>query len=579
MGAVRAVLAIPAIRRLEASWFGGNSASYGALVAASVYAFAAGGAGAVALFGVLRTLPALVLTPIVTSVADRIPRERLLLWTVLIRSVALALAAVAILARQPLLVVLLLASAEGALLGVQRPAHNALLLWLARTPAELTAANVVSSILEGTAVFAGPVLVGIVLAVSGPAAAMGVAAALMAGGAAALAGLRVGGQQAPARVAGHRVRQVVDDLVGGLRAYPATPGTSALLALAFAQTVVRGALSVLIVLLAVDVLGIGEAGVGWLNAAIGFGGLAGGLLAVRVVRDRWLARWAALGVAGWGLPLVAFAVLDSAPAALALLALVGVANAVLDVAAFTALQRSLPSAAIGRALGVLETVAFVGIGLGAALTPVALSMTDVPGVLVAAGLLLVAAAAAAWPAVTVIDRGLVLPGPEVALLRGLPMFAPLPLVTVQHLATRLQEARYEDGAVVIAEGEPGELFHVIAEGAAVASVAGRPLRTMGPGDGFGEIALLRDVPRTATVSARGPLRTVTLHRADFLAALAVNVDSAAAADALATGRLGTDSWSGPRPEPDRDGAAGREPRPGPDPLDEEPPDPSAAAHR
>jgi hypothetical protein len=238
--------------------------------------------------------------------------------------------------------------------------------------------------------------------------------------------------------------------------------------------------------------------------------------------------------------------------ALALFALVGVANAVLDVAAFTALQRALPSAAIGRGLGVLETVALVGIGFGAALAPAALAATDVQWVLFGAGLLLVVAAAAGWRAVTRVDRRLTVPGPEASLLRGLPIFAPLPLVTVEFLATRLREARFEDDAVVIREGEPGALFYIIAEGEAVASVGGRPLRTMGPGEGFGEIALLRDVPRTATVVARGALRTVTLDRAEFLAALSANVDSATAADALARGRLEAGSWPGPPQRPGAD---------------------------
>src|SRR5439155_5682484 len=172
------------------------------------------------------------------------------------------------------------------------------------------------------------------------------------------------------------------------------------------------------------------------------------------------------------------------------------------------------AAAIGRGLGVLESVALVGIGLGAALAPAALTVTDVQRVLMGAGLLLAVAAAAGWHATTVIDRGLPLPGPEVSLLRGLPIFAPLPLVTVEYLATRLQQASFDEGAVVIREGEPGALFYIIVDGEAVASVAGRPLRTMGPGEGFGEIALLRDVPRTATVVSRGALRTVTLHRTE-----------------------------------------------------------------
>jgi hypothetical protein len=548
MGALWGVLAVAGIRRLQTAWFGGVSANYGALVAVSVYAFAESGARAVALFGVLRILPALVLTPIVTSMADRVPRERLLLWTVSVRAAALAFVCAAIVAELPLLVVLLLAGLESAFLGVHRPAQNALLPWLARTPDELAAANVVSSLLEGTAVFVGPLLVGIALAVSGAAAATAVATALMLASVAALARLRVAGQQVPTRSAGSPVRQVVDDLVGGIRIYPATPGTTTLLGLAFAQTLVRGALTVLVVILAVDVLDIGEPGVGWLNAAMGLGGLAGGFLAVRVVRGRWLARWAALGVGAWGLPLVPLVAVDWVPAALGLFALVGVANAVLDVGQFTALQRVLPAAAIGRALGVLETVVLVGIGLGAALAPAALTVTDVRGVFLGAGLFLVVAAAAGWRATALIDRGLPVPGPEVSLLRGLPIFAPLPLATVEYLATRLQQVHFDEGAVIIREGEPGAHFYIIVEGEAVASVAGRPLRTMGPGDGFGEIALLRDVPRTATVVARGDLRTVTLHRTEFLAALA-NAESATAADALVRGRLQAGSWPEPQQTP------------------------------
>lgn len=548
MGDLRGVLAVAGIRRLQAAWFGGVSANYGALVAVSVYAFAESGARAVALFGVLRILPALVLTPIVTSVADRVPRERLLFWTVSVRAAALALVCAAIVAELPLLIVLLLAGLESAFLGVHRPAQNALLPWLARTPDELAAANVVSSLLEGTAVFVGPLLVGIALAVSGAAAATAVATALMLASVAALARLRVAGQQVPTRSAGSPARQVVDDLVGGIRIYPATPGTTTLLGLAFAQTLVRGALTVLVVILAVDVLDIGEPGVGWLNAAMGLGGLAGGFLAVRVVRGRWLARWAALGVGAWGLPLIPLVAVDWVPAALGLFTLVGVANAVLDVGQFTALQRVLPAAAIGRALGVLETVVLVGIGLGAALAPAALTVTDVRGVFLGAGLFLVVAATAGWRATALIDRGLPVPGPEVSLLRGLSIFAPLPLATVEYLATRLQQAHFDEGAVIIREGEPGAHFYIIVEGEAVASVQGRPLRTMGPGDGFGEIALLRDVPRTATVVTRGDLRTVTLHRTEFLAALA-NVESATAADALVRGRLQAGSWTEPQQTP------------------------------
>src|SRR4051812_36741400 len=233
MGAVGALLRIAGIRRLLAAWFGAVSAEYGALVAISVYAFTQGGARAVALFGVLRILPALLLTPVVTSMADRVARERLLLWATTVRAAALALVCAAVLGDLPLLVVLVLAGLESAFLGIHRPAQNALLPWLARTPEELTAANVLSSLLEGIGVFVGPALVGIVLTVSGPGAAMALMAGLMVGGVAALARLRVPGPQAPAGVPAGRVRRVLDDLRGGLQAYHETPGTRTVLGLAF----------------------------------------------------------------------------------------------------------------------------------------------------------------------------------------------------------------------------------------------------------------------------------------------------------------------------------------------------------
>jgi len=217
MGAVRALLRIAGIRRLLGAWFGAVSAEYGALVAISVYAFSQGGARAVALFGVLRILPALLLTPVVTSMADRVARERLLLWATVVRAVALALVCAAILTHLPLLVVLVLAGVESAFLGIHRPAQNALLPWLARTPEELTAANVLSSLLEGIAVFVGPALVGLVLAVSGPGAAVAVMTALMVGAVGALARLHVAGQQPPPAASSGPVRRVVDDLLDGLR--------------------------------------------------------------------------------------------------------------------------------------------------------------------------------------------------------------------------------------------------------------------------------------------------------------------------------------------------------------------------
>ena len=132
------------------------------------------------------------------------------------------------------------------------------------------------------------------------------------------------------------------------------------------------------------------------------------------------------------------------------------------------------------------------------------------------------------------------PGPETALLQDLPMFAPLPLARIELLAAETESRQFPADTVLIREGEPGDNFHLIVEGSAAVSVHGAPRPTLQRGDCFGEIALLRDIPRTATITAEQPLRTLALGREEFLTAVAGNSMSMAAADALAAERLSTD---------------------------------------
>jgi CRP-like cAMP-binding protein len=132
------------------------------------------------------------------------------------------------------------------------------------------------------------------------------------------------------------------------------------------------------------------------------------------------------------------------------------------------------------------------------------------------------------------------PGREVDLLRNLPIFAPLPLAVTELLSTELRPQEFESGSVVMREGDPGEEFHVIASGSASVTVRGEPRPSLGSGDCFGEIALLRDIPRTATIIAAEPLHTFALRREQFLAAVASSARSGVAAESLVSERLGED---------------------------------------
>lgn len=319
--------------------------------------------------------------------------------------------------------------------------------------------------------------------------------------------------------------------------------------LAFAQTFVRGALVVLIPVLAVDTLTLGQSAVGWLTAAIGAGGLIGGAAATGLVRITRLGRAFVAGLLLWGLPLVWLAVTPSAAIAYLALVVVGIGNAVEDVGMFTLLARSASPRSGGRVLGATEFVVQAGLGAGSVATPALLHALSVRGTLALLGGGLTVLALAHVRRFVRLDKAMPAPGHEVDLLRRLAMFAPLPLAIIELLASDLQPHEFPAGTVAMREGEVGELFHVIVAGSAVVTVKGESRPPLAPGDCFGEIALLRGIPRTATVIAGEPLRTLALDREAFLVAVTGNSMSSAAADALVTQRL----TAGSPADPDKDG--------------------------
>jgi MFS family permease len=310
--------------------------------------------------------------------------------------------------------------------------------------------------------------------------------------------------------------------------------------LAFAQTLLRGALVVLIAVLAVHDLRLGGSAVGWLNAAFGAGGVAGGALAAKVVRFTRLGRSFIAGMVVWGLPLVFLALAPAAAIAYLALLIVGTGNAVVDVATFTMVTELAGPETAGKALGALELVGLAGLATGSILTPLLLDAFGTRGTLALLGGGLTGLALAHAVRFRRLDRAMPKPDLEAGLLYNLPMFAPLPLAVTDLLATEAEPREFPAGAVVVREGELGDLFYVITDGSAAVSVRGAPRPSLGRGECFGEIALLRDIPRTATVTAEQPLRTLTLNREEFLNAVTGNSTSMAAADALAAQRLSTD---------------------------------------
>jgi Cyclic nucleotide-binding domain len=306
-----------------------------------------------------------------------------------------------------------------------------------------------------------------------------------------------------------------------------------------AQTFVFGAVTVLIVVLALDVLDTGASGVGFLNSALGVGGLLGSLAAFALVGRPRLGGSFGLGIVLWGLPLVLVAAWPKPIVALLLFGVIGVANTLVDVSGFTLLQRTVADTVLARVFGVLEGLMTISIGLGALVAPLLIEVVGERVALLVTGALLPVLAALSWRALRRVDDTARAPGRELELLRTVPMFAPLPVATLEHLASSLRPVRVDAGSPVFRAGDRGDRFYLVADGGVEVSLDGRAPETLGPGGWFGEIALLRDMPRTATVVARDDVELLALDREEFLAAVTGHPESAEAAEAVVGARLGS----------------------------------------
>jgi len=222
-----------------------------------------------------------------------------------------------------------------------------------------------------------------------------------------------------------------------------------------------------------------------------------------------------------------------------MLVILGVGYAWIEVAGLTLMQRLVSDEVLARVFGVVESTYVASTGLGSVVAPVAVVLFGIEGALIAVGACLPLLAAATWTRLARFEATTEVPERQFALLRSLPLFAPLALATVENLASRLIPVTLAPGQEVIRQGDHGDRFYVIAEGRVAVECDGEPLRVEGPGEFFGEIALLRDVPRTATVHATEPGLLYTLERETFVCGVSNNPRCVIAADDVIEARLAT----------------------------------------
>jgi hypothetical protein len=533
---LRRAAADPEMRRLQLASFAWSAGEAAYLVGLFVAAYLAAGAASVAAIAVIRTVPSVVLAPWMATVAARRAVDSAIRWSLGIRIAAVAGLAGAIAIELPLVVPAVLVAIDSVVATLLRPLRGAALPAVARTPEELVAGNVALTTGDSLAGLVGPAVAAVVLTLAGPVATfvpgiLGIALAL-----AAAARLHTSPLPRPTDARGTEQ----DSASGPVAAarWLAVDPVRAVVALFVIQRAARGGLTVITVAAAIDLLGMGEPGVGLLTAAMGLGGLAGGVVAVSLVGRARLAPAFATGIAIWGLGIAVIGVVPLAGFALLTLGIGGIGKVLIDVAGFSLLQRSLPNAWRTPVLGLQEGLVTAALAGGSIAASLLIGAIGIAGAVVVVGGVPVLAMLALTPWLRRVDRGAGASAEAHTLLRREALFEPLPLTALEELAAGMSWGSVEADEVIVRQGEPGDRYYLVDRGEVVVRNSDGTERRLGPGTGFGEIALLRDVPRTATVVAASDVRLAALERDRFLAAVTGNRTSARRAEQVVEGHLG-----------------------------------------
>jgi predicted MFS family arabinose efflux permease len=540
LAAVRSVFANPNLRRIELAFAGSAIGNYAFAVAISIYAFHQGGVTAVGIVTAVRQAAAASIAPFAASLSDRFRRERVMLISDAGRIACTGGIAILVSSGAPTISVYALAVGASVFGAVFRPAEASLVPLVAQTPQELTAANITASTFDSVGIFAGPALGAFLIAFSGYTAAFAVVAGTFAWSALFVvrisAGRRAAAKSATDDDHGDGEAGGLRSLLDGFRTIAHEPRLRLLIGLYDAQCFVAGALGVLIVATAIDLLGIGNAGVGILQSACGVGAIVGAGIALTLVSRSRLGRDLALGLVLWGVPLILVGALPYTFIAVLGLAVLGIGNTLVDISAMTLIQRTAVPEVAGRIFGVLESSIVASLALGALTAPALINLLGARGALLTVGAILPLLAVVTSRRLAVIDAGAKLPQEQIAAIRTVPFLKLLPLQMVEYLAGQMRQLELPSGATLFREGDHGDSFYILERGTLEIDLPEGVKRESAPAF-VGEIALLRDIPRTATVRAGSDAALWALDRQAFLAAVGGHAHARGHADSIVVARL------------------------------------------
>jgi MFS family permease len=531
--ALRSVFANPGLRRIELARAAAAVTVSAYAIVFAVVAYQTGGAAALGLVAAVRMFAVSLVSPFGAMLGDRFSRKRVMVVSDLARTGVLV-AAAAVVAAEPTTAAIVALAALASITGTASgPARAALMPSLARTPDELAAANVAGTTTESVSYLLGPTLGGLLLAVAEPEVAFAGAAVLSGLSAVIVAGIAVDeslrGETKPRR------RRLGREAFAGFHAVVAEPGARVVVAVYFVECLAVGIFGVAMIAAVIDVLELGQSGVGFASAVMSAGGLAGALVALSL-GGRRLAGTLGVGVLAWGVAVALVGAWPEPAVALLLLAVAGLGDTVADSSGITLLQRTIPEDVLSRAFGALAMILWGAAAVGALVAPALVELLGIRGTLVAAGAPVALLALAASGSLRKVDAAAA-PAAALELLRAVPLFAPLSLPALERLAKGAHPVHVPAGCELVRQGQPGDRFYVVESGELEVSVDGQRVVSLTRGDHFGEIALLREVPRTATVTARGDAGVYAVEGEEFVGVVTGNAASLEAANTVIGSRL------------------------------------------
>ncbi len=528
------VLRAPDLRRIQLAFVGYSLAEWASFIAIAVYAFQIGGAGAVGVVAVVQLVPAALVAPFAAVFGDRFRREKVLRIAYVIEVLAVTGLAAVLLVGAEAWAVYTMAAVAAVSFTLVRPIHASLIPLLARSPAETTAGYVVVGMIESSSAVIGPLLAAGVLALAGPGEVYLVLAGVLVIATVLVARVETRTKRPTDSGSG---RRAVSEALRGFELLIKNGNQRVIVAMLGGASVVLGLLDVLLVVLAFDVFGTGEAGTGVLNAALGIGGVIGAIGTVSLIGRNQLAPSARTGMLLFGFPIALIALAAFQWMALAALIAAGIGYALIGVTGPTMLQRVAPNDSLSRLFGIVEGSYMAGEALGAVLGALLVATVGVNVALLVAGLFLPALWLARRGALQRADVGIQCDIEDLMVLHSVAMFDAMGPAEIERIAGLALRVSVDAETEIVIQGEIADRFYVIKEGTARVSKDGKLLATLGRDDYFGEIALLRGRPRTATVTAVTDLSLLALDRRHFIDAVVPFTASARTTDELIDQRL------------------------------------------